>query len=77
MIDGPYIESLHFDPGRDLMVVVLNTKDILFKTLSEYSKLKCAGISQLGRYCLIGGGTGVHWPDLDEDLGLKGLLQNL
>jgi len=24
----------------------------------------------------MGNGTGVHWPDIDEDLSLKGFLQD-
>ena len=28
-------------------------------------------------YCqLIGGGVGIHWPDLDEDISVEGLLGN-
>jgi hypothetical protein len=26
---------------------------------------------------LIGGGTGIHWPDLDEDISIDGLLAGL
>ena len=31
--------------------------------------------SQRRRWRLCAGGTGVHWPDLDEDLSAEGLLR--
>lgn len=27
-----------------------------------------------GNWCLIGGGEGIHWPDLDEDISVESLL---
>jgi hypothetical protein len=31
--------------------------------------------AERGRWELCGGGTGIHWPDLDEDLSAEGLLR--
>lgn len=70
------IEALNFHPDQDLMLVVLNTNAVLIQYLSSYRSLKTADKSRLLRYELIGLGTGVHWPLLDEDISLKGLLQN-
>lgn len=56
------------------MLIVLNTKAVLQQPLSSYRLLKPADISALTQYELTGGGTGVHWPLLDEDLSLKGFL---
>ena len=55
---------------------MLNTKVVLIQNLSSYKSLKDADKSQLQQYELLGRGTGVHWPQLDEDLSLKGFLQN-
>jgi len=33
-------------------------------------------LGQLKNYELISNGTGIHWPDIDEDLSLKGFLQD-
>src|SRR5438128_882819 len=74
--EGLHIEALDFHPNQDLMLVILNTKVVLTQNLSSYSSLKTADKSQLLQYELIGKGTGVHWPSLDEDLSLKGFLQN-
>jgi hypothetical protein len=74
--EGLRIEALDFHPELDIMIVILNTKAILRQNLSSYTHLKNADKSQLSQYELIGGGTGIHWPLLDEDLSLKGFLQN-
>lgn len=76
MNDGLSIEALDFHPEQDMMLIILNTKVVLNQSLSSYSRLKSADKSQLLKYRLIAGGTGVHWPDLDEDLSLKGFLQS-
>jgi hypothetical protein len=70
------IEALDFHPEQDLMLIILNTKVVLTQKLSYYKSLMAADKSQLLQYDLIGRGTGVHWPLLDEDLSLKGFLQN-
>jgi len=70
------IEALDFHPEQDLMLIILNTKIVLTQKLSSYRSLKAADKSQLLLYDLIGLGTGAHWPLLDEDLSLKGFLQN-
>jgi hypothetical protein len=74
--EGLRIEALDFHPEQDMMLVILNTKVVLNQSLSAYSSLKNANNSQLQQYRLVAGGTGVHWPELDEDLSLKGFLQS-
>jgi hypothetical protein len=74
--EGLRIEALDFHPDQDMMLVILNTKVVLIQNLSSYKSLKKADKSQLLQYELIGKGTGVHWPQLDEDLSLNGFLQN-
>jgi len=76
MSEGLRIVALDFYPEQDMMLVVLNTKVVLNQRLSAYSFLKNADKSQLQQYRLIAGGTGVHWPELDEDLSLKGFLRS-
>ena len=74
--EGLRIEALDFHLNQDLTLVMLNTKVVLTQNLSSHNSLKTADKSQLLQYELIGLGTGVHWPLLDEDLNLKGFLQN-
>jgi hypothetical protein len=74
--DGIRILALDIHPELDLLTIYLNTKAVLSQRISYYKLLKGAEKSQLLRYELIGDGIGVRWPDLDEDLSLKGFLQD-
>lgn len=38
-------------------------------------RLRNASPGQLARLELICNGTGIHWPDLDEDLSVAGILE--
>lgn len=74
--EGWRIETIDIHPNLDLMLVILNTKAVLHQRLSEYPNLATQNNAALLQYELIGGGTGVHWPLLDEDLSLKGFLRD-
>lgn len=43
--------------------------------LAWYPKLLQADTSQRGNWKISGGGYGIHWPDIDEDLSTEGLLR--
>jgi hypothetical protein len=55
--------TLELDDGRSIAV-----------PLVWYSRLVHATSTELARWRLIGGGEGIQWPDLDEDVGIEGLL---
>jgi hypothetical protein len=74
--EGLRIQAVDIHPELDLMTIYLNTKAILSQHISSYKLLKGAEKSQLLQFELIGGGTGIHWPLLDEDLSLKGFLRD-
>jgi hypothetical protein len=38
-------------------------------------KLRKADDTQRNNIEIICGGTGLHWPDLDEDLSVKGIME--
>ena len=76
LVEGLRIQALDIHPELDIITIYLNTKAVISQSISSYSLLKGAEKSQLLQYELIGGGTGVHWPLLDEDLSLKGFLQD-
>ncbi len=42
--------------------------------LEFYPTLKNADKAQRGNFQLIGLGSGIHWPDLDEDLSVEGIV---
>ena len=70
------IETVDFHPELDVMLIILNTKAVLLQKISNYKSLKEADKESLFQYELIGNGTGIHWPKLDEDLSLKGFLRD-
>ncbi len=74
--EGLRIEAIDFHPGLDVMLIVLNTKAVLHQRISPYKRLLNADKQALQQYELTSNGTGVHWPMLDEDLSLKGFLQD-
>ncbi|MCL4207959.1 MAG: DUF2442 domain-containing protein [Pirellulaceae bacterium] len=40
-----------------------------------YPRLLEASSAQRDKWELLGNGEGIHWPDLDEDLSVEGLLR--
>jgi len=40
-------------------------------------RLSDAPPEQRQRYELIGDGTGIHWPDVDEDISVRGMLDGV
>ena len=74
--EGLSIQAIDFHQELDLMLIILNTKAILHQNISSYPLLKKSSLEQLKNFELIGNDTGIHWPDIDEDLSLKGFLQD-
>lgn len=74
--EGLRIQAIDIHPELDVMLIVLNSKAVLHHRLSSYPGLKKADKEALASYELIAGGTGVHWPLLNEDLSLKGFLRD-
>jgi hypothetical protein len=74
--EGLRITALGFQFDLDLVTIYLNTRVALSQDISTYKSLQGADRSALLNYELIGDGVGVHWPALDEDLSLRGFLQN-
>ena len=56
------------------LIVSLADGRVLFVPLDWYPRLKHGTPVERNHWELIGDGEGVHWPDLDEDISLDGLL---
>lgn len=66
-------EKAWFEDGM-IYMILSDKKEIRFSIyLNE--KLRTATKEQLKNIEIICGGTGFHWPDLDEDLSVKGILE--
>ena len=59
----------------DELVVSLNDGRVLSVPLAWFPRLACARPEQLATFELLGEGEGIHWPDLDEDVSVIGLLE--
>lgn len=66
------ISALAFFRNLDLMLVVLNNRTVLSRRLSAYPFLENTSDDILTNYQLQF--SGVHWPALDADLSLRGLI---
>jgi hypothetical protein len=74
--EGLRIVDVHPYKELDLLAVVLNSGDILQARISDFERLQKATESQLKKWQLIGGGIGIHWEAVDEDLSLRGFIRD-
>ena len=56
------------------LVVNLEDGRTVYVPLEWFPKLRDASPDALGDWRLVGRGVGIHWPKLDEDLSVRGLL---
>lgn len=60
--------------GEDTFSVSLADGRTITVPLAWYPRLLHATAEQRENWQISGGGFGIHWPEIDEDLGSKGLL---
>jgi hypothetical protein len=72
--EGLRIKMVYFVQDMDLMLIVLNTRKVLERKISMSGRLASATQEQLTHYEI--SRTGIHWPELDEDLSLRGFLKD-
>jgi len=70
--DGPFVRDVHVDEAH--VTFELADGRVISAPLDWYPRLKKGTAEQRGRWRLIGGGEGVHWPDVDEDISAEGML---
>jgi len=58
----------------DSLVVDLADGRTITVPLAWFPRLAHGKPNERGNWRLIGGGTGIHWPDLDEDISVESLL---
>ena len=68
----PLAVEVRFTP--DDLVVSLMDGRTLSVPIVWFPRLLHATHEQLHNYELLGDGEGIHWPDIDEDLSVDGLL---
>ena len=58
----------------DTLTVDLSDGRTLSVPLGWYPRLLYGSAAERQRWQLIGQGVGIHWPELDEDISVEGLL---
>ncbi len=65
-------KSVSFD--EEMMHVALTDGRLISVPTLWFPLLRDATIEQRNKYEIGGGGTSLHWPELDEDLSVAGLM---
>jgi hypothetical protein len=60
--------------SEDHLTVELTDGRIFSIPISWFPRLQNATIKERRNFRLIGGGIGIHWPDIDEDISIEGLV---
>ncbi len=58
----------------DALTVALADGRTLSVPLAWFPRLNHGSETERSHWALIGGGQGIHWPDLDEDISVESLL---
>ena len=66
--------AAHVQCTDDELVVALTDGRTLTVPLAWFPRLANASVRHRSKYELLGNGSGVHWPMLDEDISIAGLL---
>ncbi|NKC14409.1 MAG: DUF2442 domain-containing protein [Gammaproteobacteria bacterium] len=68
----PLAQDVKFSESE--LIVSLVDGRVILVPISWFPSLASGNKQQLDNWELLGEGNGIHWPDLDEDLSVKGLL---
>ena len=69
------VRAMHVAVEEARLVVDLMDGRTIAVPLAWYPRLANATPEQRSNWELAGGGYGIHWPDIDEDLSTEGLLR--
>jgi hypothetical protein len=72
--NGIKIVAVDVHPQLNTFYVILSSTITIQQRIDKYALLKGGSEQALKNVEICANGTAIHWPDLDEDLSLKGLL---
>jgi hypothetical protein len=70
---GERIKDVHCT--EDALIVDLVDGRTISVPMAWYPRLLAATSEQRARWKIVGGGFGIHWAEVDEDLSVEGLLR--
>jgi len=72
---NPLAERIEFT-ADELIVYLLDGRKVSVP-MTWYPRLAAADDKQRAHWELLGDGQGIHWPDIDEDLSVDGILRGV
>jgi hypothetical protein len=77
--DEPLVTEVEYRPGPGLDLLILKMSDGHRHVIprEDLQGLQSATKEQIARVEILGAGTGLHWPDLDVDFYVPGLLRGV
>jgi hypothetical protein len=66
--------AIHVVVTDDTLTVDLSDGRTISVPVAWYPRLAHGSAQEQGKWRLIGHGEGIHWPDLDRDISVEGLL---
>ncbi|KPF79238.1 hypothetical protein IP88_02250 [alpha proteobacterium AAP81b] len=70
----PPVRATTADFSSTHLIVTLSDDRRLELPLAWYPRLRDATLAERQNWRLIGTGSGIHWPAIDEDLSVAGML---
>jgi len=68
------VKAIEVNVTEDNLVVELDDGRILSIPLTWYPRLWHGTMVERQNWRMIGDGMGIHWPELDEDISIEGLI---
>lgn len=72
--ETPVVRAEDVTITDDALAVELSDGRSISAPLAWYPRLVHGTLEERSHWRLIGGGVGIHWPDLDEDISVENLL---
>ncbi len=74
MITTHKIEKIHFN--QDFIILNIDSNELIIPLDKLSAKLKSATEIEREMYKISPSGYGIHWPLIDEDLSIDGILRD-
>ncbi len=76
-VDEPRVREVDYRAGLDLFILKISTGERLVLQREMLEGLQDASRRQLANVEVLGNGTGLHWPELNVDHYVPGLLRHV
>jgi len=73
-LEVPVVRVQHVEISADALAVNLEDGRTIAVPIGWFPRLAYGTAAERANVRIVGAGFGLHWPDLDEDIGVEGLL---